>query len=34
MLVIMALVTTGMTGPLLAFGDCWRARKTLAANPA
>ena len=27
MLVIMALVTTGMTGPLLTLGNYWRARK-------
>jgi Kef-type K+ transport system membrane component KefB len=34
MLIIMALVTTGMTGPLLTFSDYLRARKRLAANPA
>jgi Kef-type K+ transport system membrane component KefB len=34
MLVIMALVTTGMTGPLLAFSDYLRARQSLATNPA
>jgi hypothetical protein len=33
MLVIMALVTTCMTGPLLTFGDYLRARRPLAANP-
>jgi hypothetical protein len=34
MLVIMALVTTCMTGPLLAFSDYWRARQSSATNPA
>jgi len=34
MLVIMALVTTCMTGPLLSFSDYLRARKSLAAYPA
>jgi Kef-type K+ transport system membrane component KefB len=34
MLVIMALVTTCMTGPLLTFSDYLRARKSLTANPA
>jgi Kef-type K+ transport system membrane component KefB len=34
MLVIMALVTTCMTGPLLSFSDYLRARKSLAAFPA
>ena len=35
MLVIMALVTTGMTGPLLTFSsDHLRARKAPAVNPA
>jgi Kef-type K+ transport system membrane component KefB len=34
MLVIMALVTTSMTGPLLTVGDYLRARKSLVANPA
>jgi len=33
MLVIMALVTTCMTGPLLTFSDYLRARKSLAASP-
>lgn len=35
MLVIMALVTTGMTAPLLSLSDCLRTRRTpkgLAAN--
>jgi Kef-type K+ transport system membrane component KefB len=34
MLVIMALVTTCLTGPLLSFSDYLRARKSLAAYPA
>jgi Kef-type K+ transport system membrane component KefB len=34
MLVIMALVTTCMTGPLLSLSDYWRTRKRLAVNPA
>jgi Kef-type K+ transport system membrane component KefB len=34
MLVIMALVTTCMTGPLLTFSDYLRARKSVAINPA
>jgi Kef-type K+ transport system membrane component KefB len=34
MLVIMALVTTGMTGPLLSLGHCLRTRRTLSMNPA
>jgi Kef-type K+ transport system membrane component KefB len=34
MLVIMALVTTCMTGPLLTLSDRLRAQKSLAANPA
>jgi Kef-type K+ transport system membrane component KefB len=34
MLVIMALVTTCMTGPLLSLSDYLRARKSLAAYPA
>ena len=34
MLVIMALVTTCMTGPLLTFSDYLRARKPLAVKPA
>ena len=34
MLVIMALVTTCMTGPLLTFSDYLRARKSLTAYPA
>jgi len=34
MLVIMALVTTCMTGPLLTFSDYLRARKRMAVNPA
>ena len=34
MLVIMALVTTCMTGPLLTFSDSLRARKRLATTPA
>ncbi|HEV2692782.1 MAG TPA: cation:proton antiporter [Verrucomicrobiae bacterium] len=34
MLVIMALVTTCMTGPLLTFSDYLRARKSLAVKPA
>ena len=34
MLVIMALLTTGLTGPLLTLGDCLRARKALAIKPA
>jgi Kef-type K+ transport system membrane component KefB len=34
MLVIMALVTTCMTGPLLTFSDYLRARKSVATNPA
>jgi Kef-type K+ transport system membrane component KefB len=34
MLVIMALVTTCMTGPLLSFGDYLRAKKALVASPA
>ncbi len=33
MLVIMALVTTGLTGPLLSLSDYLRARKALAVNP-
>jgi Kef-type K+ transport system membrane component KefB len=31
MLVLMALATTCMTGPLLSFGEYLRARKSLAA---
>ena len=34
MLVLMALATTCMTGPLLSFADYLRARKSLAAYPA
>ncbi len=34
MLVIMALVTTGLTGPFLTLSDYLRAQKSLAANPA
>jgi Kef-type K+ transport system membrane component KefB len=34
MLVIMALVTTCMTGPLLTFSDYLRARRRLATTPA
>jgi Kef-type K+ transport system membrane component KefB len=34
MLVIMALVTTCMTGPLLTLSDHWRARRRLAPTPA
>jgi Kef-type K+ transport system membrane component KefB len=34
MLVIMALVTTSMTGPLLSLADYLRARKTIARCPA
>jgi Kef-type K+ transport system membrane component KefB len=34
MLVIMALVTTCMTGPLLTFSDYLRSRKSLAVSPA
>jgi len=34
MLVIMALVTTCMTGPLLSFGEYLRARKALATSAA
>jgi Kef-type K+ transport system membrane component KefB len=34
MLVIMALVTTGMTGPLLNLGDRFQTRKALALKPA
>jgi Kef-type K+ transport system membrane component KefB len=34
MLVLMALVTTCMTGPFLTLSDYIRARKSLAANPA
>ena len=34
MLVIMALVTTCMTGPLLSFSDYLRSRKSAAINPA
>ncbi len=34
MLVIMALVTTGMTGPLLTFSDYLRGRKALVPLPA
>jgi Kef-type K+ transport system membrane component KefB len=34
MLVIMALVTTGLTGPFLTFSDYLRAQKSLAPNPA
>ena len=33
MLVIMALVTTLMTGPLLTFADRWRARRSIAPSP-
>jgi Kef-type K+ transport system membrane component KefB len=33
MLVLMALVTTCMTGPLLTFADYLRARKSLVASP-
>jgi Kef-type K+ transport system membrane component KefB len=33
MLIIMALVTTCMTGPFISFADYLRARKPLAANP-
>jgi len=32
MLVIMALVTTGLTGPLLGLTEYLRGRKVLAAN--
>ena len=34
MLVIMALVTTCMTGPLLTIANLMRARKSLATRPA
>lgn len=34
MLVIMALVTTGLTGPLLSFADFLRARRALTVRPA
>jgi Kef-type K+ transport system membrane component KefB len=34
MLVIMALVTTGLTGPFLTLSDYLRAQKSLAARPA
>jgi len=34
MLVMMALVTTGLTGPLLSLSDFLRAKKGLAVNPA
>jgi len=34
MLVIMALVTTGLTGPFLTLSDYLRAQKSLAAKPA
>jgi Kef-type K+ transport system membrane component KefB len=34
MLVIMALVTTCMTGPLLTFADVLRARQAPASYPA
>jgi len=34
MLVIMALVTTSMTGPLLSFADYLRARRALTVRPA
>jgi Kef-type K+ transport system membrane component KefB len=34
MLVIMALVTTGLTGPLLTLADGLRARRRLAVHPA
>jgi len=33
MLVIMALVTTGLTGPLLSLSDQLRTKRALAANP-
>lgn len=33
MLVLMALVTTCMTGPLLTFADYLRGRKSLVASP-
>jgi Kef-type K+ transport system membrane component KefB len=32
MLVLMALITTGLTGPFLTLGDCLRGRKALAPN--
>ncbi len=34
MLVIMALFTTSLTGPLLSLGDYFRARKSLTVKPA
>ncbi len=34
MLVIMALVTTGLTGPLLSLSDSFRAKRALAPHPA
>jgi Kef-type K+ transport system membrane component KefB len=34
MLVIMALVTTCMTGPFLSFADFLRARKSWVTKPA
>ncbi len=34
MLVIMALVTTGLTGPLLSLSDFFRAKRALAPHPA
>jgi Kef-type K+ transport system membrane component KefB len=34
MLVLMALVTTCMTGPLVSFSDYLRSRKSLATSPA
>jgi Kef-type K+ transport system membrane component KefB len=34
MLVIMALVTTAMTGPLLSLSQALRTRRSLAMNPA
>jgi Kef-type K+ transport system membrane component KefB len=34
MLVLMALATTGLTGPLLTLADCLRARRALAVRPA
>ena len=34
MLVLMALVTTGLTGPLLTLAECLRARRSLAVRAA
>ena len=34
MLVLMALVTTGLTGPLLSLADQFRAKRALAVTPA